>query len=284
MPAGTGLPLAIVAGMAVLLGSFAAGARGQAAQEIPKSHDSKLGTECRRCRAAYRKALDHTLARLPQALADNAHLGLSWWPGADVLVVTCADRTSSPPSSAAAQRRWQGAGRLRQDLGRVLAWLGAQLPERRTRLHTALAWLARRRAPVVGWSETLLAPRLLPPPVRPAAPRAVWHLPAERAAEALAAARACLAAGGPDPVELRFVRADDILLSPAFERDLCVLTVPGVDELGPELGLALGALCATPDGRARWAEGPGAARFRVVRDALDPERLFGAAPRRAGGA
>ena len=89
------------------------------------------------------------------------------------------------------------------------------------------------------------------------------------------------------PIEVRFVAADDAMLSPAHERDCCYVAVHH-DRSGrwqPYFG-AVADLMATHDGRPHWGKRhsldasalrrlyPRFDDFRAVRERFDPEGRF----------
>ena len=55
--------LLVVSALLAVLG----GASPLRAQQLPEKHDSRHWAECRRCRGAYQRAMEHTLTRLPRA-------------------------------------------------------------------------------------------------------------------------------------------------------------------------------------------------------------------------
>jgi len=119
-----------------------------------------------------------------------------------------------------------------------------------------------------------------------------WAIPVERTAEALRGLRALIADRGFRvhlPIEVRFVKGDDIWLSPSYGRDSCYIGVIAYIPFGRKTTNheayfeAFEALMADLDGRPHWAKrfGPDAtwlsqryprwADFQKIRRQLDPD-------------
>jgi L-gulonolactone oxidase len=119
-----------------------------------------------------------------------------------------------------------------------------------------------------------------------------WAIPVERTAEALRGLRGLIADRGFRvhlPIEVRFVKGDDVWLSPSYGRDSCYIGIIAYIPFGRKTTnhdayfAAFEALMAGLDGRPHWAKrfGPGAdwlsqryprwSDFQRIRRQLDPD-------------
>jgi FAD-linked oxidoreductase len=227
--------------------------------------------------------LDDVLATL-QARAD-AHDHFEFWtfPYSDIALTRTNDRTDEPP---------RGPGRVRAYVDDILLDNYAlYLVSRAGRAFPrAIPWLNRFAAGAassrerVDWSHAVFAsPRLV------RFEEMEYSIPRERAAEAVDAVKAILERHPVSfPIELRFVRGDDALLSPAHGRDSAYLAIHQFEGMPYEAPFReVEALLASEfDGRPHWGKRsflgagelagryPGWDAFQRVRRALDPGGRF----------
>ncbi|KAI4589143.1 hypothetical protein MJG53_003551 [Ovis ammon polii x Ovis aries] len=122
-----------------------------------------------------------------------------------------------------------------------------------------------------------------------------WAIPREKTKVALLELKATLEANpkvvAHYPVEVRFTRADDILLSPCFQRDSCYMNIImyrpyGKDVPRLDYWLAYENIMKKVGGRPHWAKAhnctrkdfekmyPAFQRFCAIREKLDPTGMF----------
>lgn len=225
------------------------------------------------------------LAALPARLEDHAHVRLIWCPYVARVEVVCQDRTSALPT-----RRLPFAGWLDHRLTsfyarRLVAWATHVFPEHVPRLNRLSRALSGRRGGVVGRSDHVFSGAV--PPVHEAME---YALPAERGVEALRALKA-LVEGEQIPVngevELRWVKGDDLWMSPAYGRDVCCLRASAsgrfvTEEYFPAFHRLMNGLDARPHlGMVQLYEPgalldvfPRARDFAALRRRLDPTGMF----------
>ncbi len=123
-----------------------------------------------------------------------------------------------------------------------------------------------------------------------------WAVPAERCMEALERLRKMIDANAYKvhfPVEVRFVKRDELWLSPAYQRDICYIGIImykpyGIKQIPmqKEYFLQFEKIMSELDGRPHWAKDfswtsedfarsyPRFRDFQALRDKLDPNRIF----------
>lgn len=122
-----------------------------------------------------------------------------------------------------------------------------------------------------------------------------WAIPREKTKEALLELKAMLEAHpkvvAHYPVEVRFTRGDDILLSPCFQRDSCYMNIImyrpyGKDVPRLDYWLAYETIMKKVGGRPHWAKAhnctrkdfekmyPAFPKFCAIREKLDPSGMF----------
>ena len=227
--------------------------------------------------------LDDVLATLQERADAHDHFEFWTFPHSDIALTRTNDRTDEPP---------RGPGRVRAYVSDVLLdnyalYLVSRIARAFPR---AIPWLNRFASSAassrerVGWSHAVFAsPRLV------RFEEMEYSIPRERAAEAVDAVKAILERHPVSfPIELRFVRGDDALLSPAHGRDSAYLAIHLFEGMPYEAPFReVEALLSSEfEGRPHWGKrsflGPGelARRypgwdaFQRVRRELDPERRF----------
>jgi L-gulonolactone oxidase len=246
-----------------------------------------------RCVPAFRlqaidapQPLDDVLDTLDARADGHDHFEFWTFPHSGVALTRTNDRTEGPP---------EGPGRLRSYLSDVLMdnhalyalSRAARAFPRAIPLLNRIASAAASRRERVDWSPAVFAsPRLV------RFEEMEYAVPRARAAEAVRAVKAVLELHPVSfPIELRFVRGDDALLSPASGRDSAYLAIhlfEGMPYEAPfrEVEALLGSGF---DGRPHWGKRsflgaaelapryPGWEAFQRVRGALDPGGRFAGA-------
>lgn len=240
-------------------------------------------------------AFEDALARMQDLVERNEHVKLWWLPHTDRVQVFRANRTTRPRAGTDGLSRRFAESALLYWIFTGLLRVGTLAPPLVPALNPLVARAHFRRSERVDRSD-----RVFVVPTR--VPR---HLESEyafdraRAPEALRRLRALIEARRLKVnfiVEVRFVAADDILLSPAFGRETCYLGAYCAGDARAYFA-AFEELMAELDGRPHWGKAfslgparlralyPGFARFEEIRRELDPrgtlenaytERVFGA--------
>ena len=233
----------------------------------------------------FREPLEVALAALPDRIEDHAHVRLIWFPYVSRVEVVCQNRTAALPSRRRAFAGWLDH-RLTAFYGRrLVSWATHIFPEQVPRLNRFARVLAGRRTALVGRSDHVFAGPL--PRVHEAMEYAI---PAARAVEALRGLKALvelqdIPVNG--EVELRWVKADDLWMSPAYGRDVCCVraTASGrfvTEEYFPVFHRLMRGLDARPHlGMVQLYEPgamldvfPRARDFDRLRRQLDPTGMF----------
>lgn len=221
-----------------------------------------------------------------QTLVENhQHTKLWWLPHTDTVQVFVQDRTvASRTAGAELQHRLENHPLLSGLLAGLLK-LGRLRPHTIPRINRLLTPVYFRQQERVERSDrvfgTIMPPRHM---------EAEYAIPLARTEEALTRVRA-LIEGERLRVgfiqELRFVAADDILLSPAFGRDSCQFgAYTGELSQNPYYLRRFEQLMLELDGRPHWGKWfsidhrvlrerlPGFERFAAIRARLDPDGVF----------
>jgi FAD-linked oxidoreductase len=230
-----------------------------------------------------RERLDDCLARLERYKQENSHFEFFWLPYTPWVQTKYLNETDNPPS---ARNVWGTFNKIVLENG--LYWVLSECcrlvpPVSRT-VSRLSAWGI---APVteVDYSHRLFAtPRLVK------FQEMEYNIPAQHFPAVLAEIRACLDRARFNvnfPVECRFVRGDDIWLSPAYQRDSAYIAVHMYKGMPYERYFRTIEEVYQPyGGRPHWgklhtlAPATLAARyprwhdFRRVRAALDPHNVF----------
>ena len=230
-----------------------------------------------------RERVDDCLANLERYKRENSHFEFFWMPYTSWAQAKFLNETGDPPSK----------GNIFGTLNKLLLENG---------LYWALSELCRLAPPVSrtvsrvsAWgiasvAETDYSHRLFATPRLVKFQEMEYNIPAEQFPAALAEIRACLARERFNvhfPIECRFVRGDDIWLSPAYQRDSAYIAVHMYRGMPYERYFhAVEEIYQHYDGRPHWgkmhtldaaslaARYPRWHDFRRVRAALDPGGVF----------
>jgi L-gulono-1,4-lactone dehydrogenase len=227
--------------------------------------------------------LDDVLATLQQRADEHDHFEFWTFPHSDIALTRTNDRTDDPPRGPGRVRAYVNDIVLDNYAFSVVSRVARACPR-------AIPWLNRFAAGAassrerVDWSHAVFAsPRLV------RFEEMEYAIPSERAAEAVDAVKAILERHPVSfPLELRFVRGDDALLSPAHGRDSAYLAIHLFQGMPYEAPFReVEALLASDfDGRPHWGKRsflgaaelagryPGWDAFQRVRRELDPEGRF----------
>ena len=164
----------------------------------------------------FKSALEDTLARLPELRAKARHLSFEWFPGTGATRVQVALPAQDQPPRAAALGA-QGREWLMRNAGH---WLLARTSQRLPRLAGGAQRLAMQALPETDRID--LAPEPTVPPLLRQSELLEYQLAVGDLPEALAQLERLLnllGARGYAAVQVGFVAADEVWLSPAYRRD-----------------------------------------------------------------
>jgi L-gulonolactone oxidase len=242
--------------------------------------------------------LDEVLATLDERADGHDHFEFWTFPHSPLALTRTNDRTDAPVSVPGRAGAWLHDVLLDNHALELLSRAGRRFPRAIPRINRFAAAAASGRERV-DWSHRVFAsPRLV------RFDEMEYAIPREHAADAVRQARTILERHRVNfPVELRFVAADDALLSPAHGRDTAYVAVhvfEGMDGEGPFREVE--KLMAGWGGRPHWGKRsflsarelktryPAWDAFAAARAELDPEgrfenpwarRTLGAVPRPA---
>jgi L-gulonolactone oxidase len=228
------------------------------------------------------RPLGATLDGLDELAAAADHVELFAFPWARDALTRTTTRLPRPPAPPGALRRaWEDVALANGAFG-LSRRLGRARPAWRPAINRALVRAAGTTVREDRSDRIFATPRLV------RFTESEHAVPAEAAASAARAVlRAAERHGIGFPVEVRLSAADDALLSPAHGRATAWVAAHVERGTPPDAYLReVQAIADAHDGRPHWgkrhgldaaaleARLPAFARFRAVRDALDPERRF----------
>jgi FAD-linked oxidoreductase len=242
-----------------------------------------------RCVPAFRlRGVDTTLplAEVLDGLDErvDAHDHFEFWtfPHSPLALTRTNDRTDAPPDAPGPRRAWLHDVLLDNHALELLSRTGRRFPRAIPRINRFAAAAASGRERVDASHRIFASPRLV------RFDEMEYAIPREHAADAVRGAREILERHPVNfPVELRFVAADDALLSPAHGRDTAYVAVhvfKGMD--GERPFREVERLMAGWGGRPHWGKRsylgarelktryPAWEAFAAARAELDPDGRF----------
>lgn len=232
---------------------------------------------------AHRERLGDCLANLDRYKRDNSHFEFFWFPYTDAVQAKFLNESEAPPSKSTI---WGAVNKLVLENG--VFWLLSECARRIPRLSPTICGIsAWGITPIdeVNYSHLLFS-----------TPRMVrfnemeYNIPADSFPAVIAEIRECIERQRFDvnfPVECRFVRGDDLWLSPATGRDSAYVAVHMYRGMPHEAYFrAMEDIFVRHQGRPHWgkmhsrdaaylaAHYPHWDDFRRVRAALDPTGVF----------
>jgi len=231
----------------------------------------------------FKSALEDTLARLPELRAHSTQLSFEWFPGTGVTRIRTAMATDAPPRSepsTATGREW-----LMRNAGH---WMLAHASDRAPRFAHRAQRLALQLLPESERIEAAPAPASQP--LLRQSELLEYQLAVEDLGPALTQLEHLLKAlnlRGYLALEVGFIAADDVWLSPAFGRDSAFVRLKrfrGIEQA--PIASTFADVMERYDARPHWgsAHGKGAsalaplyprwADFLALRSRLDPHGVF----------
>ena len=230
------------------------------------------------------RPLDETLDALPQLVEENDHFELFTFPHTGVALTRTNNRTDEPARPPGRVRSWLEDVALENGALALLCRAGRRAPSRIPQVNRLVTRLAAGRTRVDASHRIFASPRLV------RFTEMEYAVPRAQAATAVRRVLGLIDERGfavNFPIELRFVAADDALLSPAHERDSAYVAVhmyrgmewepyfraveAVMDELGgrPHWGKRHFQTADTLAPRyPRWDD------FQAIRARLDPDGRF----------
>jgi FAD-linked oxidoreductase len=226
--------------------------------------------------------LEEVLATLDERADGHDHFEFWTFPHSPLALTRTNDRTDAPAAGPGPARAWLHDVLLDNHALALLSRTGRRFPRAIPRINRFAASAASGRERVDASHRVFASPRLV------RFDEMEYAIPREHAADAVRAAREILERHPVNfPVELRFVAADDALLSPAHGRDTAYVAVhvfQGMDGEGPFREVE--RRMAGWGGRPHWgkrsflsageleARYPAWDAFAAARAELDPEGRF----------
>nr|XP_032657598.1 L-gulonolactone oxidase [Chelonoidis abingdonii] len=232
--------------------------------------------------------LQEVLDNLDSHLRRSEYFRFLWFPHSENVSVIYQDHTNKPPSSSAS---WFWEYAVGYYLLEFLLWISTFLPGLVCWINRFFFWLLFK-----GKVEHVdLSYKIFNYECRFRQHVQDWAIPIEKTKEALLELKAVLE-NNPKvvahyPVEVRFARGDDILLSPCFQRDSCYMNIImyrpyGKDVPRLDYWLAYESIMKKAGGRPHWAKAhtctrkdfekmyPSFQKFCTIREELDPTGMF----------
>ncbi|XP_042189667.1 L-gulonolactone oxidase [Callorhinchus milii] len=233
-------------------------------------------------------SLTQVLTELDDHLQRSEYFRFLWFPHTDNVNVYYSDRTDKPLKCSSNWFRDYAVGYYLLEL---LLWVSFFLPWLTTWITRAYFWAiySVRQEQVQRSDRAFSCECLFKQYVSD------WAIPIHRAGEALRQLQVWLGRHEGEtahfPVEVRFARGDDILLSPCYRQDSCYINIIAYRPYGREpqrerYWAAYEAIMRENGGRPHWAKAhscvredfekmyPGFRTFCSIRERLDPTGMF----------
>ncbi|XP_034517220.1 L-gulonolactone oxidase isoform X3 [Ailuropoda melanoleuca] len=228
------------------------------------------------------------LNNLDSHLKKSEYFRFLWFPHSENVSVIYQDHTNKPPSSSA---NWFWDYAIGFYLLEFLLWISSFLPGLVGWINRFFFWLLFTRKK----ESSNLSHKIFTYECRFKQHVQDWAIPREKTKEALLELKAMLEAHpkmvAHYPVEVRFTRGDDILLSPCFQRDSCYMNIImyrpyGKDVPRLDYWLTYETIMKKVGGRPHWAKAhnctrkdfekmyPAFSKFCAIREKLDPTGMF----------
>ncbi|KAM9063715.1 L-gulonolactone oxidase isoform 2-T3 [Sarcophilus harrisii] len=237
---------------------------------------------------SFPSTLKEVLDNLDSHLKKSEYFRFLWFPHSDNVSVIYQDHTNKPPISAA---NWFWNYAIGFYLLEFLLWISTFLPFLVHWINRFFFWLLYTSK----MENRNISYKILNYECRFKQHVQDWAIPIEKTAEALLELKTMLESH-PNvvahfPVEVRFVKGDNILLSPCFQRNSCYVNIImyrpyGKDVPRLDYWLAYERIMKGVGGRPHWAKAhnctrkdfekmyPSFQKFCALREKLDPTGMF----------
>ncbi|XP_044080930.1 L-gulonolactone oxidase isoform X2 [Neovison vison] len=237
---------------------------------------------------SFPSTLEEVLNNLDSHLKKSEYFRFLWFPHSENVSVIYQDHTNKPPSSCA---NWFWDYAIGFYLLEFLLWISTFLPGLVGWINRCFFWLLFTRKK----ESSNVSHKIFTYECRFKQHVQDWAIPREKTKEALLELKAMLEAHpkmvAHYPVEVRFTRGDDILLSPCFQRDSCYMNIImyrpyGKDVPRLDYWLTYETIMKKVGGRPHWAKAhnctrkdfekmyPAFSKFCAIREKLDPTGMF----------
>lgn len=230
----------------------------------------------------YQSPLDDVLANL-EKLKANRHFEFFWFPHTETTLVKIMNITDRPPQKKSLLRRFN-----ENIIENVALWgfsaVARQFPSQSKYVSKAVASLVSSGEDRTASHETFATTRMVK------FQEMEYNIPAEHFEDCLREIKACIHDDNIRvhfPVECRFVAADDIPLSPAYQRESAYIAVHMFKGMEYQQYFSkMEAIFSKYDGRPHWGKMhsrtakdfrqlyPRWDEFMTIRKQLDPDGLF----------
>uniref|UniRef100_A0A8C6WDW5 L-gulonolactone oxidase n=1 Tax=Nannospalax galili TaxID=1026970 RepID=A0A8C6WDW5_NANGA len=237
---------------------------------------------------SFPSTLKEVLDNLDSHLKKSEYFRFLWFPHSENVSVIYQDHTSKAPSSSTS---WFWDYAIGFYLLELLLWTSTFLPCLVGWINRFFFWLLFNCTK----ENSNISHKIFTYECRFKQHVQDWAIPREKTKEALLELKAMLEAHpkvvAHYPVEVRFTRGDDILLSPCFQRDSCYMNIImyrpyGKDVPRLDYWLAYETIMKKFGGRPHWAKAhnctrkdfekmyPSFSKFCAIRERLDPTGMF----------
>jgi L-gulono-1,4-lactone dehydrogenase len=227
---------------------------------------------------------EQAVEQLDELAAAHDHFEMYWFPYSDTAMLWSKDRTEEPPTPRSRPRAYLEDIVMVNHGLHAFSLLGRRFPKQIPRLNRTVTRLAGSGRRVDVSHRIFVARRLV------RFTEMEYAIPRVHAVEAIRAVREGLHARRLPvsfPIEVRFVAADDALLSPAHRRDTCYIAVHVFDQMEYEPYFRMvEEIMNGFEGRPHWGKRhfqtaatlrpryPEWDRFQQVRARFDPDGRF----------
>lgn len=237
---------------------------------------------------SFPSTLGEVLDHLDEHLHKSEYFRFLWFPHSDHVSVIYQDHTQKPPFSSSS---WFWDYAIGYYVLEFLLWVSTFVPGLVGWINRVFFWLLFSRTK----ESCQVSHRMFTYECRFRQHVQDWAVPREKTKQVLLDLKAALEAQpklvAHFPVEVRFTRADNILMSPCFQRDSCYLNIImyrpyGKDVPRLDYWLTYETIMKKAGGRPHWAKAhnctrkdfekmyPAFPKFCAIRDKLDPAGMF----------
>lgn len=231
------------------------------------------------------RPFDKVLQRIDALIQENDRVRLYWFPGTDVIYVMTLNHTDQAVTPRQPIIEWFNNVALRHDLMALLIRAGHRLPDLVDKINQLEAKVGFVKEKQVARSD-----HILNIPMPPRHQESEYAVPVENTAEAVRLTRRIIEENNYKvtlPVEVRFVAADEDMLSPAYRRAICYIGAYTYGEhFAQPFFEGFESAMKGLDGRPHWGKRhslttaeaqqayPLFNRFNEIRKELDPAGTF----------
>jgi len=234
---------------------------------------------------AYPVIFEEAVEQIAELLKSNEHIKLWWFPHVKQLQVYCFNKTDLPSKNAGGFLRWLDEKLLAKYVFNLLLQLGIMWPKLVPFINRFIKVLKFKKEYRIDKSY-----RVFNTPMPPIHRESEYAIPIEHTAVAMKEIKQMISDRGIYVnflLEARFVKGDNCLLSPAYDRDTCYLGAYRAGEKGwDEYMSGFEEIMHKYGGRPHWGKEfsivkadleklyPKFEKFQEIRNKLDPNNIF----------